>query len=187
MIAIALIKTRHNNLFKSKIDELREDIGRSIIARLPGEIIDCTFCIWDDSTKRSSGIPQSGVDWTTHPDYKGTMIICPNCRGRGRIDSPIEITISDVIIEDKSGIVYIKGKLGLLPEGTKLLIGKLQDILVDPDDTNSDMILNQAISIVIDDQDYKIISTKKFGLKDQYLFESLVSLSNVLSENEGAL
>lgn len=185
---MTLIKDRHNELFQSKVDELRQDVGRDIIIHLRSTPIDCPWCKYDQVTGKSSGIPEDGKDWTTHFNYNGSLIRCPNCLGKGTINENTEITIEDVIIDDKSGMSYnTKGKLGILPEGTKSLIGKLSDVLVDSSDINSKTLFSKALKVVVDGEDYIVGPVKRFGLKGNYLFEAVVLLSSSIENNSAAL
>jgi len=184
---MALVKDRHNDLFKSKVDELRGDVGRDIIIHTKSTPIDCQWCEFDESTGRSAGIPSAGKDWTTHPNYRGSLIRCPNCNSLGTINPNTETVVPDVIIEDKSGLVYEKGKAAIIPEGTKSLIGKLSDVLLDSSDINSKTLFAHAIRVIVDGESYRVRNVKRFGLKGNYLFEATIELSNPLEVEGSAL
>lgn len=187
---ISLVKNSHNVLFKTLTDNLRSDIGRSIIIETRSTTIDCPWCDFDQATGRSSGIPSAGKDWSTHPNYvnSGSGLRCPNCSGKGVINLATQTTINNVLIFDEQrGIQFIHGKLGIIPEGTKRLIGKLADTLLDTSDINGKTYFHNATKIIVDGDDYRVKSIKKFGLKDLYLFDVTIQRSEIMEENPSAL
>ena len=175
-------------MFKNKIDELRIDIGRDIEIWTKTDPEDCLWCIQDEMSGKSTGIPESGKTWSTHPNYYGSDVRCPNCDNEGVINLPIINTIENVIIDDSDGgLVYIHGKLGIIPDGSKSLIGKLEDVLLDPDDENSRTLFADAIKIIVDGEDYRATVVKRFGLKGNYLFQASIEHTDAVDEREAAL
>lgn len=183
---MALIKDKHNDLFKKKVDQLRADIGRDIYVYKTGASQRCSWCVFDEMSGKSSGIPETGVDWTAHLNYK-TDLVCPNCNGEGIVSPYEKTTVKDVIIDDKSGIEFFGKSVVTYPKGTKSLIGKLEDILTDVDDVDSVTILEQSDKIVVDGQDYILKNLSKIGLKDLYLFEAEVRRITDNERNDNAL
>lgn len=80
------------NLHNCKISELITNLGQDCTLQSPAELIECTNCIYDPISKRSTGIYKTGGP---RPFTKG---VCPHCRGIGREDSKTESTIRCVVI-----------------------------------------------------------------------------------------
>jgi len=171
---MALVKERHNTLFKSLTSELITDLGRTIYIHLRTSTEECTWCYFDAITKASSGIAQTGKVWSTHPRYYGSNIRCPECDGRGLLNQPDIRTIDKVVVEDLSGERWEAGKFFSFKNGTKRLIGKLSDVLNDATDTNSGSIFYNCIKIIIDGDNHRFMSIDEAGLKDKHLFIAIV-------------
>jgi hypothetical protein len=178
---MAFVSDSHNTLFKNKIDILREDLGRDITIVEESNSTECSWCYYDDRTDRSSG--KQKQDWTTHPNYDNVGLRCPHCKGLGRIPVNSSTTVEDVIIEDLSGLQMERGKYGFFPSGTKKLIGKLTDVLVNSEDVDSDDLLSTADKILIDGVDYRLVSINRLGLKDLYLFEAIVQRTDLIERD----
>ena len=179
---MGFINERQNQIFKDNIAILLGDMGRSIIVYRKQTGTDCPYCIYDNLTKRSSGKPASGYVWTAHPNYKGTMLVCPECSGRGLTDLTTQTTVSDCIIQDISGEQIEYGKYGYFKPGTKRIYCKLESILTDSSNLNSDTILEPkgTLKILIDGNDYRLVTLNRLGLTSLYLAELLVEAMDVM-------
>jgi len=174
------IKESHDVLFQKHIQTLLDDIGRPIyVYKKNPDKISCTWCIQDPSSKKSSGKPAAGKVWNTHANYTSNFV-CPECKGVFYLNANTVVTITKVIIQDISGEQYDKGKAFYFKPGTKRLYGKLSEILATPTDLNSECVLSDAIKIVIDNVDHKLVSINQLGIKDKYLFEAIVERMDVL-------
>ena len=171
---MALVKDKHNTLFKSLTTELLTDLGGEVTIYLENDFFDCEWCIWDSRTKRSTGRPSSGFTWSSHPNYLNTLT-CPNCRGVGKIRTYSTVTITKSQIEDISGERYVKGKLAYFPEGTKRIIGLISDVEV-----GEDNYLEKAKKITIDDEDYTLFAYERLGIKDNHLFRAIVERTEII-------
>jgi len=153
-------------------DELRLDLGRPVIVHERATIVDCVWCLFSTSHGRSYYQEAAGKDWTTHPNYKGTLKLCPNCFGKGSIETDTTTTIAKVIIDVVQELELIEGVWGKIDRGKKRLTGQLSDI---KGDVNfNDNILFKAIKLVIDGLDYRILNVKPIGLLTDFIFEAEV-------------
>lgn len=181
---MSFIKTSHDTLFQKHINTLLDDIGRSItVYSKNASKVDCPWCIYDPMTGRSSGQASPGKDWTTHPDYDGIGLVCPECKGVGYISINTTTTVPNVIIQDISGEQIVRGKYAYFKNGTKKLYGKLESILSDSSDKDSATIFDNANKIVIDSDDYRVVSLNRLGIKTRYLFEAIVERMDIIENN----
>lgn len=175
------VKDKHNALFKTDIDKLMSDIGRTIVIHERTTGIDCAWCVWSDITQSSTGVAATGYDWTTHPNYVNTGgLRCPNCNNKGKTDLVTTTNVNNVIIEDVSGEQMVRGKAFYFPEGTKRITGKLSDVLSDSTDTESATKFETAAKIVIDGRDFRLKSLDRMGIKDIYLYVALVEATDII-------
>ncbi len=152
-------------------DELRFDLGRQIIVHELATAIDCVWCLFSTAHGRSFYQPAAGKVWSTHPNYV-TDRICPNCSGKGSIESDNTTTIDKVIIDEIKELELVEGVFGKIDKGRKRLTGQLSDI---KGDINfNDNILLKAIKIVIDGLNYRIVNVKPVGLLTDFIFEAEV-------------
>jgi len=168
---MAIIKQRHQDIIEKKLNtDLLGDMGRDVIIHQEGSKIDCVWCKFDNMTGRSSGIPESGKTWSTHSNYRGTNLICPNCLGKGTIESDSKTTIKALYC-CKHDLEIIDGKLGRVDRGKMSLTGKLTDVNGDSELNN---ILLNSIKVVIENIDYRVINFKKIGLISDFSFEAIL-------------
>jgi len=179
-VPTSLIKTKHNSLFQNLISLLMQDLGRTITVYNRATGIDCTYCKRDFKTGRSSGIPEIGKVWSTHTNYDGVGLTCPECSGKGILNTTTTTSVTNVIIEDISGLQIEHGKYAFFKIGTKKLTGKLSLILKTSTDENSEDIIQYADKIVIDGDDYRLVNMNRTGIKDRYLFEAIVERINLI-------
>lgn len=174
------ISSEHDSLFKENIGKLLSDIGEDIIIyERAGSVTTCTWCIRNPITGRSSGKPQVGKDWTTHPNYS-VPTVCPECNNLGSTTSNTQTTINNVIVEDVSGMQIERGKYGFFPAGTKKLTGVLSDVLSDSSDTTSPTKFQIAKKIVVQGKDHRLLSLQRTGIKDRYLYVALIQRADVM-------
>jgi len=194
------VKTAHNVLFNSLIGQINSDIGRSIDIYSRTTKVDCPYCQIDAATDRSTGVSMEdigpsigkygtalygtkkyGLDrtWSLHDNYT-TELTCPECNNLGYINVPSMTTVDNVRISDLPGEAMERTKIGYFLSGQKRISGELSDILSDTSDINSDNILATAIKIVIDSNEYRLKSLRKFGLKAPYFFEAIVERTSTL-------
>jgi len=128
-------------------DELRLDLGRQVIVHEKNIIVDCVWCKFSKHHGRSFYQEADGKDWTTHPNYKGTLKLCPNCFGKGSIESDNTTIIDKVIIDVVQELELIEGVFGKIDRGKKLLTGQLSDIK--GESNFNDNILFKAIKVVV--------------------------------------
>ncbi len=167
---MVLIKQKHQDIIEAKIyDELRTDIGDNIVIHQRGTTQNCPWCKLDTMTNKSANIPADGKDWSTHPNYAGTDLVCPNCNGKYYIQSDVTTTIK-VIKEDKEELQLIDGKLGKVDLGRKIIIGRIEDIEGQTD--FNDNILLKAVKVVYDGLDYKVKKVKPSKLLSVFGFEA---------------
>ena len=81
-------------------DELRLDLGRQVIVHEKATLIDCSWCLYSPHHGRSFYQEAAGKVWSTHPNYAGTDRICPNCSGKGSIETDTITTIDKVILDE---------------------------------------------------------------------------------------
>ena len=86
-------------------DELRIDLGRKVIVHEIATKTDCVWCKFSTHHGRSFAQPAEGKVWSTHPNYSGTDRLCPNCLGRGTIETDNITSIDKVIIDEIQGDV----------------------------------------------------------------------------------
>ena len=175
------VKDKHNTLFKTDIDKLMSDIGRTITIHERTTGVDCAWCNFSEITQSSDGTAADGYDWTTHPNYVNTGgLRCPQCGGKGKTDLVTTTNVSNVIIEDVSGEQIVRGKMFYFPEGTKRITGKLADVLSDSTDTESATKFETAAKIVIDNRDFRLKSLDRMGIKDLYLYVAIVEATDII-------
>jgi len=155
-----------------------QDLGRTVTVYNRTVGIECTWCYTDNKTGRSSGVAKPGKVWSTHSAYDNVGLTCPECKGKGFLNTSTNTSVTNVIIEDVSGVQIDRGKYAFFKAGTKKLTGKLSLILKTPTDTNSEDIFQYADKIVIDNEDYRLVSMNRTGIKDKYLFEAIVERMN---------
>lgn len=153
-------------------DELRLDLGRQVIVHEKNTIVDCVWCLFSKHHGRSFYQEADGKDWTTHPNYQGTLKLCPNCFGKGSIESDNTTIIDKVIIDVVQELELIEGVFGKIDRGRKLLTGQLSDIKGEAN--FNDNILFKAIKVVIDSLDYRVLNVKPIGLLTDFIFEAEV-------------
>jgi len=179
----SFIKTRHDTIFQKHLTTLMSDIGRSVSVYLDsGSPPECSWCYYDSKTGRSSGRPKAGKVWSTHANYK-TSLTCPECNGVGKLNTMYVQTVNNVIIQDVSGEQIERGKSSYFKNGTKRIIGHLEDILTvsgTSPDWDSETIFQRANKLVIDGQDVRLVSLNRIGLKTRYLFDALVENMDVI-------
>ena len=152
-------------------NELRLDLGRQVIVHQSGTLIDCPWCLYSQAHGRSFYQPTVGKVWSTHPNYV-TDRICPNCSGKGSIETDIITTIDKVILDEIQELELIEGVWGKTEKGKKRLTGQLSDI---KGEVNfNDNILLKAIKLVIDGLNYRVINVKPVGLLTDFIFEAEV-------------
>ncbi len=152
-------------------NELRFDLGRQIIVHQATTKIDCVWCLFSQAHGRSFYQPASGKVWSTHPNYK-TDRICPNCNGKGTIESDNTTIIQKVIIDEVKELELIEGVVGKITRGRKRLTGQLSDI--NGVDNFNNNILLKSIKIVIDGLNYRLVNVKPIGLLTDFIFEAEV-------------
>ena len=153
-------------------DELRIDLGRQVIVHEKATLIDCVWCLYSTHHGRSFYQPAQGKVWADHPNYAGTDRICPNCSGKGSIETDNTTTIAKVIIDEVQELELIEGVWGKTEKGRKRLTGKLSDIK--GESNFNDNILLKAIKLVIDGLNYRVINVKPVGLLTDFIFEAEV-------------
>jgi hypothetical protein len=172
---VALVKTKHQTLFETLTQQLLTDLGHTVVLHLQDEAVDCTWCVLDPATNRSSGVPESGKTWSDHLNYQNNDLRCPECYGRGNIIVWSEITLTKTVTEDMSGLQFVKGKAGYFPIGTKKITGLLSDVI-----SGSRNYMEEAKKIVIDGEDYRLTSFEKVGIKSNFLFFAIVERTDLI-------
>ncbi len=153
-------------------NELRLDLGRQVIVHEKATLTDCPWCLYSPHHGRSFYQEAAGKVWSTHPNYAGTDRICPNCSGKGSIETDIITTIDKVILDEIQELELIEGVWGKTEKGKKRLTGQLSDI---KGEVNfNDNILLKAIKLVIDGLNYRVINVKPIGLLTDFIFEAEV-------------
>lgn len=127
---MTLIKQKHQQVVEEKVGELIVDLGKAMKVHLRSELVDCPWCIFSHELQKSTGKPQPGKDWSTHPNYPkmGTNLICPNCLGKGRIDENEIILVENVIVSEIKGMTLVNGKPAIMPTGSIKVTGNIADV-----------------------------------------------------------
>ncbi len=178
----ALIKDRHDSLFKSITAELLVDLGGKISVTIKREntSVDCSYCEFDTPTGRSSGRPTPGKVWADHADFSSSLR-CPECFGRGRVVTYTETILTSNHIEDISGQKFTKGKLGYFPAGTKRLTGLISDVEI-----GGENYLETAVKITIGTEDYALVSGgggyERLGIKTEHLFRAILERTEIIEK-----
>lgn len=185
---MALVKARHIQLFKELTTELLEDLGKSVYIHRPTTSSECAWCYYDPASKSSSGVARTGKIWSTHPNYQGSSIRCPECLGRGLVNQPDIITVSDVVVQDLAEGVWEYGKFFSYPKGSKRIIGPVLGVLKDSSDLNSGTKFDGCEKVVIDSLDYIVVSVNILGLRDNHIFDVIIKrTTNVDTTPSGEL
>lgn len=172
---MALIKNKHQTLFETLTTSLLTDLGHTVVLHLLDEDADCTWCILDTASRRSSGVPESGKTWADHISYQGNSLRCPECGGRGYIPVWTLVTLTKTVIEDMSGMRFVKGKVGYYPAGTKKITGLLSNVI-----SGNNNYLEEAKKIVIGGNDFTLVSFEEVGIKENFLFFAVVERTDML-------
>ncbi len=122
-------------------------------------------------------------DWTIHPNYNGGLLVCPECNGHGYTNLFTTIALDDVIVQDRDEEIIDRVSGGILYGGIKILQGKLNDVLSNISDINSDSIFEKASKIIVRGEDYQLQSLNRLGLKDLYIYEATLSRNLILENN----
>lgn len=141
-----LVKQKHQDIVEDKVAELISDLGRPMKVHLRTDPVDCTWCEFSHEFGRSLNKPATGKDWSTHPNYKGSTRLCPNCLGNGTVETDEVITVTNVITSEIKGLTLINGRPALVPSGRIKITGNLIDI-----DAN-------RVVVFTDDSDYAYIT-----------------------------
>ena len=152
--------------------ELRIDLGRQVIIHQSATKTDCVWCKFSAHHGRSFAQPAEGKVWSTHPNYSGTDRLCPNCLGKGTIETDNIVTIPKVIVDDVKELELVEGVIGKIDRGKKRLTGQLSDI--NGVNNFNDNILFKAIKVVIGGLNYRVITVKSIGLLTDFMFEAEV-------------
>lgn len=173
------VTERHINIYKTAITALRQSIGRIAKIYLEPTTEDCDWCIYDPVSKTSTGMPQTGFVWDTHPNYTSGIndVICPNCSGKGTIDTQtvkeVMATRKDLDYNDSDDAKGIKFK-----PGTLRLSCDLYDVLVDTSDPTGDTWFQRATKVEYDGDTYEVVNYSKSGLRDLYTFRVILERTN---------
>jgi hypothetical protein len=170
-----LIKTKHQTLFETLTTTLLTDLGHTVILHLLDEDVDCTWCILDTASNRSSGVPETGKTWADHINYQNNDLRCPECGGRGYIPVWTKTTLTKTVIEDMSGMQFIKGKAGYYPAGTKKITGLLSDVI-----SGDNNLLEEAKKVEIEGNDYRLVSFERVGIKENFIFFAIVERTDLI-------
>jgi len=172
---MVLIKDKHNTLFTTLTTQLMTDLGDTVLIKRLLTSIDCEFCDWDARTKRSSGRPSSGMNWSLHPEYTNDLR-CPNCNGEGKKKTYETTTVTRTYAEDFSGTRWVRGKMAEFPIGTKRVMGVISDVEI-----NGENYLETAIKITIGSDDYTLASYQRLGIKTDHLFTAILERSELIN------
>jgi len=170
---MALVKTKHQTIVASKINELITDLGAPMYVHMRAAKTDCTWCEYSNEVKASTGQPSAGKDWTTHANYQGTLRLCPNCLGKGTIQGNDIVTVAKVIESDGKGLTLVNGRPALMPDGSKKITGDLSTI-------DSNKIITFA-----DDESATIANAAQSGLNvltDDFMVEAWVKVSTLAGD-----
>lgn len=136
-------------------------------------------CKYDPVAKKSSGIAESGKDWTTHPDYTAGIndVVCPNCNGEGTVETQITKTAlatkKDISTNDR-----VDNKAGIFMPATIRLSCDLNDVLVDTADKEGDTWFHRAQKVEYDGEFYEVVNPTKSGLRDLYTCRVILERTN---------
>jgi hypothetical protein len=122
------VKQKHQNIVEEKIGELISDLGRGMKVHMRAAIEDCTWCEYSPEYGRSLNKPAAGKDWSTHPNWRNSNRLCPNCLGKGSVQNNEVITVEEVIVSEVKGIQMVNGRPALIPVGRIKITGNLSDI-----------------------------------------------------------
>ena len=177
---MAIVTDRHVDIYQQYISQVREDIGRIATIYLEPTLTDCTWCILDPTSNRSSGVRESGKVWSDHPNYKDpyNTKVCPECDGVGYTSSDniktVKGTAKDLSYSDRddtSGVGYFR-------PGTIRFSCDLDDVLQTVGDRESQTWFDLAIKVVFDGITYNVINTSKSGLRDLYSCRAILERTN---------
>jgi hypothetical protein len=172
---VALIKDKHQTLFENLTTTLLTDMGHTVILHRLNSDTDCTWCDLDAASRKSSGIPSTGKVWSTHINYQGNNLRCPECYGRGYVPAWSDTTLTKTVVEDMSGMQFVKGKAAYYPTGTKKVTGLLSDVI-----SGTHNHVEEAKTIEIGGDDYTLVSFEKVGIKENFLFFAIVERTDLI-------
>lgn len=176
---MAIITDNHVRIYQETITAVRQALGRTATIYLEPTDVDCTYCVYDPIAKKSSGIAETGMDWTTHPDYVAGRndIVCPECNGEGTVETQVTKTVlatkKDISTNDR-----IDSSAGTFLPATVRLSCDLNDVLVDPTDVNGETWFHRAVKVVYDGESYEVVNPTKSGLRDLYTCRVILERTN---------
>lgn len=174
-----LVTQAHINTYQTTITQVRKDLGRAILIHLKPTEIDCPWCILDPINDKSSGLEESGMDWTTHADYVSPRnnIICPNCSGEGWVVSGtntvlVSGTKKSLNFNDREDI-----NAGQFKPGTIRVSTDLDGVAVSGVRTG-ETYFDQAIKVDYDGLEYEVVNVEKSGLGELYTCRVILERTN---------
>lgn len=176
---MVLITAQHIKTYQDTITQVRKDLGRPVTIYLPPTEADCAWCILDTINDTSTGIAESGMVWSTHPDYVSPRnnVVCPNCDGEGYVVSGTNIYIasgtkSTLRINDREDTNFGQFKPGTIRVSCDL------DSVAISGNREGETYFDQAIKVEYDGLEYQVINVDKSGLGELYTCRAILERTN---------